>query len=422
MTWSNCHEVEPGHDIEAIDVVLYDRREPSRAVFVGDLRRESIAQVQQPSGFTRAFIVVMDPSPHGPAIELAAADVDAGVEPTGEQVRDGRLARRLDPHDQPDFSTHPHILIHYRRDDAYLVTYRCPMKVLRCSSPEEFLAETTDYRGRDPIRTNVLGSVAVLVSKYGREYDAYWWWVVKDGGEVVGAAFRTAPFGLQLGPMSTNAAAALAPAVVVADDEFPWLAGPRDVVAPFLDAYQASRGARSRREFIEARTSLLYEITDVRVPTVSGWSRVATLDDFDLVDEWTTDFAEFIDGAPYAPSESDRAALRIRLTSNARRLWIDNDVAVSMAGHAPAVETPGGLVTRVGPVYTPANLRGHGYGSAITASLSEELLRGGSRVMLYADEANRTSNSIYQHIGYQLIDKLVQFDFVASAEESLNED
>jgi len=417
VTRSSAHEAEPGHDVGAVDVVLHDRGEPCCAVFVGDFRRESITQVQKSSGFTRAFIVVMDPTANGPAVELAAADVDARVELTSEQVRRGGLARRLYTHDQPDFSTHSRILIHYRRDDAYLVPYRYLMEVLRCSSPEEFLAETTDYRGRDPIRTNVLGSVALSVSKYAREYDAYWWWVVKDRDEVVGAAFRTAPLGLQLGPMPASAAAALAPALSLADDEFPWLAGPRDVVAPFLGAYQASRGARSRREFIEGRTSLLYEITDVIVPAVSGWSRVATLDDFELVDEWTTDFAEFIDGAPYAPSESDRAALRIRLTSNARRLWIDNDVPVSMAGHAPAVETPGGLVTRVAPVYTPANLRGHGYGSAITSSLSEELLRGGSRVMLYADEANPTSNSIYQHIGYQLIDKFVQFDFVASAEE-----
>jgi len=212
------------------------------------------------------------------------------------------------------------------------------------------------------------------------------------------------------------------PAIAVADDEFPWLAGPRDAVAPFLDAYQARESAHSRRAFLEGRTSLLYEITDVTVPKVSGWCRVATLNDIDLVEEWSTDFAEFIEGVPSTPSESDRAALRSGVTQKARRLWIDNDVAVSMAGHAPAVETPGGLVTRVAPVYTPANLRGHGYGSAVTASLSEELLRGGSRVMLFADAANPTSNSIYQHIGYQLIDDVVQFDVVASAEDLSTED
>ena len=83
-----------------------------------------------------------------------------------------------------------------------------------------------------------------------------------------------------------------------------------------------------------------------------------------------------------------------------------------MAGHANPVATPSGLVTRVGPVFTPAENRGRGYGSALTAALSSELLRGGSRVMLYADADNPTSNGVYQRLGYRLLDDVVQFDAV----------
>jgi GNAT superfamily N-acetyltransferase len=263
-----------------------------------------------------------------------------------------------------------------------------------------------------------MGSIALSVSQNAREYDAYWWWVVKDGFEVVGASLRTAPFGLQLGPMPVGAATLLAAAVTEVDDGFPWIIGPEAVVVSFLDAYRASQSSAPHREFTAGRTSLIYEVTDLVMPKASGTCRLATLDDFDLVNEWTTAFIEFLDEEPYVPTERDLDALRMRLTSESLRLWLDGNVPVSMAGHAPAVRTPSGTITRVGPVYTPVDHRGHGYGSAVTASLSEELLRGESRVILHADEANPTSNSIYQKIGYQLIDKTVQYDLVESIEST----
>jgi predicted GNAT family acetyltransferase len=62
--------------------------------------------------------------------------------------------------------------------------------------------------------------------------------------------------------------------------------------------------------------------------------------------------------------------------------------------------TPNG--TRIGPVYTPPELRGRGYGSALTAAVTERLLGSGLRFcFLYTDLANPTSNSIYQRIGYR---------------------
>ena len=70
---------------------------------------------------------------------------------------------------------------------------------------------------------------------------------------------------------------------------------------------------------------------------------------------------------------------------------------VSLAGHAG--ETPNGA--RVGPVYTPPELRGRGYASALTASLTERLLERRRFCFLFTDLANPTSNSIYQRIGYR---------------------
>ena len=284
------------------------------------------------------------------------------------------------------------------------------MKIERCESPEAFLSATARYRGLDPIRTNVIGSVATSVADDARQYDEYWWWtVLDDQGVVVGAALRTAPFGLQLGPMPQGAVAPLVAAVAREDPNFPWIAGRDDLVSIFLSEYRSY----SARVFQRGRTSYLYELADLVAPSVEGTYRRATVDDVELVAQWTDDFHYFIDGATREPDDRDRAFLLERIDAGAMKLWCVGPVIVAMAGHANPVATPSGLVTRIGPVFTPAENRGRGYGSAVTAALSAELLNGGSRVMLYADAANPTSNGVYQRLGFLLLDDVVQFDVVA---------
>jgi predicted GNAT family acetyltransferase len=64
--------------------------------------------------------------------------------------------------------------------------------------------------------------------------------------------------------------------------------------------------------------------------------------------------------------------------------------------------TPNGI--RIGPVYTPPDERRRGYGSALTAALTQQLLDGGRRFcFLFTDLANPTSNRIYQQIGYRAV-------------------
>ena len=64
--------------------------------------------------------------------------------------------------------------------------------------------------------------------------------------------------------------------------------------------------------------------------------------------------------------------------------------------------TPNGI--RIGPVYTPPELRGRGYASALTAQVSQlQLDRGKRFCFLYTDLANPTSNAIYRRIGYERV-------------------
>ncbi|HEY2550873.1 MAG TPA: GNAT family N-acetyltransferase [Streptosporangiaceae bacterium] len=63
------------------------------------------------------------------------------------------------------------------------------------------------------------------------------------------------------------------------------------------------------------------------------------------------------------------------------------------------------------PVYTPPALRGHGYGGAATAAVSQAALDHRQQVVLFADLANRTSNALYQRLGFVPVEDRVGLTF-----------
>ncbi|WP_395694501.1 GNAT family N-acetyltransferase [Nocardioides sp.] len=71
--------------------------------------------------------------------------------------------------------------------------------------------------------------------------------------------------------------------------------------------------------------------------------------------------------------------------------------------HLTAMNAPAYGVSRVGPVYTPAEHRGHGYASAAVAEVSRRILEAGDRACLFTDQANPTSNKIYEAVGYRAV-------------------
>ncbi len=89
-------------------------------------------------------------------------------------------------------------------------------------------------------------------------------------------------------------------------------------------------------------------------------------------------------------------------------LWEDGNEPVSLAGWSGP--TPNGI--RIGPVYTPPDLRGRGYATALVAELSATLLEQGRRFcFLFTDLANPTSNAIYERIGYVRVCESAQVSF-----------
>jgi predicted GNAT family acetyltransferase len=78
--------------------------------------------------------------------------------------------------------------------------------------------------------------------------------------------------------------------------------------------------------------------------------------------------------------------------------WEHHGRPVSLAGRNRAAAGQ----ARIGPVYTPPDLRGRGFGGAATVAITQAALADGAEgVVLFTDLANLASNTLYQRLGYR---------------------
>jgi ribosomal protein S18 acetylase RimI-like enzyme len=290
------------------------------------------------------------------------------------------------------------------------------MKVESIESVDEFIASTLSFRAADPLRTNVIGSVSLAVSTGHTRYDDCHWWTVRDDNDdVVGAAMRTSPFNMIVSPMTSDAARALGKSVGHFDDALPGLTGSVDVIEAWSQGYRESQSPGSLRVLLEQRRDLLYEVEDLATPAAIGRGRPAANDDVELLAHMFNAFVHEVDLEPLSLDDA-REGVKKSIAAGSLFCWDIEGAIAALAGHAPVVTTESIVIGRVGPVYTPPEYRNRGFGSAVTAHVTRHLRGQGARVMLFTDAANPTSNSIYQEIGFRLIDEVLEMRFDGTAE------
>jgi predicted GNAT family acetyltransferase len=285
------------------------------------------------------------------------------------------------------------------------------MKVELIESVDEFIAASTAFRAAHTLRTNVIGSVALAVSTGRTTYDDYRWWIVRsDNNEVVGVAMRTSPFNMIIAPMPIEAARALGRSVGQIDDALPGLAGSRDMVDAFVEGYVESKSPGSARVLAEERRDLLYELEELITPDVEGLGRPARTEEIEALTEMFAQFWREVEGAPLSRADA-RNGVKKAVTDGSLFCWEMADDIVAIAGHAPIITTEAVAIGRIGPVFTRPEFRRRGFGSAVTAHVTRQLIENGARAMLFTDAANPTSNDIYRAIGYRLVDEVIQMHF-----------
>jgi predicted GNAT family acetyltransferase len=285
------------------------------------------------------------------------------------------------------------------------------MEAVRLDDAASFLAEAGPLLLADEARHNLILGIAGTIRDAPDRFPLRSLWLVRDGGEVVAAALRTPPYNLVLArPRSAPALAALAEAV--AGEEIPGVTGTEPEVHEFAALWSRLNGAAGRVNMRQG----VYAIGQVEPPPeVPGSARVGTEDDYELALRWWIAFGEEVlhEGGPGREDAEQNVRHKLSSMTGGFLLWEDGGEPVSLAGWSGP--TPNGI--RIGPVYTPPELRGRGYATALTAELSQRLLdgrlfEGGRRFcFLYTDLANPTSNAIYERIGYRLVAEAAEVVF-----------
>lgn len=242
------------------------------------------------------------------------------------------------------------------------------------------------------LRTGALSADQILLS-------------IEAGDAVEGAAVRRPGAVLLVSGLrpehATEAAAALARV------DLPGLRGTPAIAAAFSQAWAEETGASAT----PSRTDTLYRLDEFSpAEGVTGVSRPAGEGDAELVAGWLVAFSAEALGESSDIASGRETFLRIVASGGRLALWTVNDEPVAMARvHAPAVG-----VSRIGPVYTPPQHRGNGYGAAVTSAAVQHGHRNGARdIVLFADVANPGSNRIYQRMGFVAVNENVEYRFTA---------
>jgi len=276
-----------------------------------------------------------------------------------------------------------------------------PYELVRHASPGAFLERAEPWLLEREDEHNLHLSLAYARRDSGPVGTESLFGTVEGDGEVVGCVIRTPPHKLLVTSLPSEAASSIVEPVADLCDEIPGVLGPADSAEAVASAWVALKGGAYKTGMLQR----IYRLDEVVPPRrVTGAMREATQDDLDLLTEWGLGFARdagqaFLLGAKQVSRMIERRGLRV---------WQD-ETPTSMAVAQGA--TPNGC--RVGYVYTPPELRGRGYASALVAELSQHMLESEfSFCVLYTDLANPTSNAIYEKIGYTPIRDVRDIDII----------
>lgn len=266
------------------------------------------------------------------------------------------------------------------------------------SDVEAYAGAVEPWLLRDPVRNTVPLTVlrAIRIGLWG---DDVLLGRLEHEGRTVAAALQTPSHALLLPHVSIEAVRELATELIEAERAIPGVSGP-------LAQAEAFAGAWWRPE-VGRRSERLYRLGTLVPPDPfpEGACRTAGVGDVELLVAWSRAFQAEVAGTvpveltPLVNSRIGRAELV---------LWEAGGRPVAFAG----ASSPLGGMSRVGPVYTPPELRGKGYGTAVTHAVTARARAGGAdEVLLFTDLSNLTSNSVYQVIGYRPVTDYASITF-----------
>lgn len=281
------------------------------------------------------------------------------------------------------------------------------MKAVLHDDVVDFLAVAGHLYEADPVRhTTALTVLNRLPHDPHQDEPAPLLVTVQDEGELRGAAFCTPPRPLGVSGLPVSCAPAAAGVLASAGADLTGVVGPSAQAHAFAAAWSSATGRGTR----VAMSERLYRLGELAVPQVAGGWRLTTEQDVPWLSAWRDAFVDEAFGGRRDPAGAQVFLRRSLAAGDANVLWEVGGAPVAWAcARSPIVG-----MSRIGPVYTPSEHRGRGYGSAVTAAASMWARGSGAReVVLFTDLSNPVSNSIYQRIGYRAVSDAVEVAFTA---------
>ncbi|PBC78055.1 acetyltransferase (GNAT) family protein [Streptomyces sp. TLI_235] len=280
------------------------------------------------------------------------------------------------------------------------------------NDPDAFLSEAGGFLAAHPAENTVLLTLLDWLAKngphaFGDSDPAFGHWRAAPGGPVEGAFAHTPPFPVRLGRMSAAAAAELAVLLHARRGPVAGAGGERAAALAFAAAWPPAAEGAVRAE--SAMDERLYRLARLEAPSPvpAGAARPARRADREQLVAWSAAFmAEIGERRPV----DHGAYVDRRIAAGSLHVWEDGGCPVSFAGASPVVAG----MSRIGPVFTPVDLRGRRYASGVVAAASAHALAAGAaEVVLFTDLTNPVSNSIYQKLGYRAVVDHLTLEFTA---------
>ncbi|UFT99013.1 GNAT family N-acetyltransferase [Radiobacillus kanasensis] len=221
--------------------------------------------------------------------------------------------------------------------------------------------------------------------------------LVRKGQQYVYGFLQTPPHDFVLPDIDVEGDVCLAIIRSITEQKLalPGIIGPRRVADTFVRGWEQT----TNRKATVHMEQLIYQLDKVEnADRAQGNLCIAGQEHNDLLVQWIKQFGKEAN----EPSLQDRAESLVNqfLENRSIYVWEVNGKPVSMANQSR--KTKNG--TTINAVYTPDEQKRKGYASACVAALSQKLLEEGHRFCaLYTDQANPTSNRIYQKIGYKVV-------------------
>jgi GNAT superfamily N-acetyltransferase len=272
------------------------------------------------------------------------------------------------------------------------------MKVVAHAGVSEFWQAAGALFTADPVRNTVVLTVLSRLLIGGRFGDdkPILITVHEADDQLIGAALCTPPFPLAVSALPMRAVEVVADHLAATGVRPTGASGMR----PEVEAFVAAWADRTGVELAHRMDQRLYQLGDLKPPVdVPGSAVVADAKDVELLADLRAAFISEVGHFQFSQHRGDlvRQIQDSMAVGNGQIIWQVDGRAVAMA----SVSSPNSGMSRIGPVYTPPERRGHGYGSAVTAAASRWALdKRANHVLLFTDLANPVSNSIYQQIGY----------------------